>query len=725
MMGCIAILFSCGEQEITPPEIHVDRVILSDPMLSMVTGDQYQLIAEIYPSNATNPELKWNSSDDAIVTVSDGYVTAIKPGQAYVTATSVDSGKSDRCRVTVTLAEVKVEKITLSEESITMAVGDEYQLTAEVVPSTATNKEVTWSSSNDYVATVVDGKVKAIKKGTATITVVTKDGGKTARCSVTVSSDPTSVTGVTLSEESITMAVGDEYQLTAEVVPSTATNKEVAWSSSNDYVATVVDGKVKAIKVGSARITVTTRDRGYSASCQVTVSAKDEPVEFDFSVSGSADGYEYVDLGLSVKWATHNVGAKKMTDVGEYYAWGETTPYVKNLTYINYGWGFPPCSMDAILASIYDAATELWGRSWRMPTGKELKELIDGCTWTWVDNMNNTSMSGYVATSKKNGKSIFLPASQFISGTSSYTPKENDAIYWSSYGYSVAGEMNFSAGTTAECLRFVTTPGMVNPVEMSNWAMGSGATIRPVVGTPNDFFPHPKDLTYDEAEMDRQGVSVSGKNGQHTYVDLGLPSRTLWATYNVGASLPEQYGDYFAWGETAPKNEYTMENYKFFSGYSPIGPKHYAQLTKYVWDKDFGKVDGKYVLENTDDAAYVNWGSDWHMPTIEQVEELGKYCVIWRQDVTVNGKQVIGYIVMSMINENFLYLPAAGWEYGETPNNHMFAWYWTSEVSPKINTRATFMLEKGDDYDSKIICDKIEGTGREQGLPIRAVTKKR
>ena len=725
MVGCIAILFSCGEQEITPPEIHVDRVILSDPMLSMVTGDQYLLTAEIYPSNATNPELKWKSSDDAIVTVSDGYITAIKPGEAYVTATSVDSGKSDRCRVTVTLAEVKVEKITLSEESITMAVGGEYQLIAEVIPSTATNKGLIWESSNTAVASVTDGKVKAIKKGTATITVVTRDGGKTARCNVTVSSDPTSVTGVTLSEESITMAVGDEHQLIAEVIPSTATNKGLIWESSNTAVASVTDGKVKAIKVGNARITVTTQDRGFWASCQVTVSAKDEPVEFDFSVSGSADGYEYVDLGLSVKWATHNVGAKKMTDIGEYYAWGETTPYVKNLTYINYGWGFPPCSMDAILASIYDAATELWGRSWRMPTGKELKELINGCTWTWVDNMNNTSMSGYVATSKKNGKSIFLPASQFISGTSSYTPKEDDAIYWSSYGYSVAGSLNFSAGSTAECLKFVTTPGMVDPVVMSNWAMGSGATIRPVVGTPNDFFPHPKDLTYDEAEMDRQGVSVSGKNGQHTYVDLGLPSRTLWATYNVGASLPEQYGDYFAWGETNPKDKYTMENYKFFSGYSPIGPEHYAQLTKYVWDKDYGKVDGKYVLENSDDAAYVKWGSDWHMPTIEQVEELSKYCLIWREDLTVNGKQIIGFVVVSMINENFLYLPAAGWEYDETPNNHMYAWYWTSEVSPSINTRAAFMLEKGDSFHSAIVCDKIDGTGRYQGLPIRPVTKKK
>ena len=532
------------------------------------------------------------------------------------------------------------------------------------------------------------------------------------------------VAGITLNKDELSMSTGEEYQLAATISPSNATNKKLIWESSNTSVATVNDGMVKAIKVGSTRITVTAQDGGHWAWCQVTVSAKEEPVEFDFSVSGSAGSYDYVDLGLSVKWATHNIGAKKMTDVGEYYAWGETTPYVEKLTYKNYGWGFPPCSDDAILASIYDTATELWGRSWRMPTGKELKELIDRCTWTWVDNMNNTSMSGYVATSKINGKSIFLPASKFISGTSSYTPKDNDAIYWSSYGYTVAGNLNFGAGTTAECLKFVTTPGMVNPVEMSNWAMGSGATIRPVVGTPNDFFPDPDDLTYDQTEMDRQGVSVSGKKGQHTYVDLGLPSRTLWATYNIGASLPEEYGDYFAWGETKPKDEYIMENYKFFSGYDPKGGKHYAQLTKYVWDKDFGNVDGKYVLENADDAAYVNWGSNWRMPTIEQVEELGKYCEVWRSDVELNGKTIIGYIVMSMINENYLYLPAAGWEYSQVPNNHMYAWYWTSEVSPEINTRATFMLEKGDEPFCAILCDKIDGNGREQGLPVRAVTKK-
>ncbi len=620
---------------------------------------------------------------------------------------------------------VPVESVSLNNESITIGVGEEYQLIPTICPESATVQDVAWSSNDESIATVSDdGIVTGIKRGTANIIVRTIDGNKIANCKVTVTENTVSVTGVTLSDSNVSMYVGEEYQLVAEVSPANAANKSLIWESNNTAVASVTDGKVKAIKEGNARITVKTQDRGYWALCEVTVSKKDEPVVFDFTSSGSKDGYEYVDLGLSVKWATHNIGANKMTDVGEYYAWGETTPYIKGSTYINYGWGFPPCSMDAILASIYDAATELWGRSWRMPTGKELKELIDGCTWTWVDNMNNTSMSGYVATSKKNGKSIFLPASQFISGTGSYTPKANDAIYWSSYAYTVAGNLNFGNGSGAECLRFVTTSGMKDPVTMSDWAMGSGATIRPVVGTPNDFFPHPKDLTYDQAEMDRQGVSVSGKKGKHTYVDLGLPSRTFWATYNIGATLPEEYGDYFAWGETKPKDTYTRENYVFFSGYSPIGPEHYSQFTKYVWDKDFGTIDGKRKLDNSDDAAYVNWGSDWHMPTIEQVEEISTYCDIWREDITVNGKQIVGFIIMSMINGNFLYWPAAGWEYSETPNSHLNAWYWTSELSERLNVRAAFMLEKGDGFYSSIQCDRVMGLGREQGLPVRAVTKK-
>lgn len=440
------------------------------------------------------------------------------------------------------------------------------------------------------------------------------------------------------------------------------------------------------------------------------------PKDFDLKASGVVDGCEYVDLGLSVKWATCNIGAYSMEEFGNYYAWGEVTPYDFELTYANYEWSFPPCSPDCVLSSIFDAATEEWGRSWRMPTEDEMKELIKGCNWTWVEDLQGTGVPGYVATSKKNGKSIFLPASQYMDCTTSREPSYKDAVYWTASCFTTAGKLNFQAGSTGPCLKFVSEPGMVAPVEMSIWAMGNGATIRPVVGTPNDYYPDPDDVTNDEMETGRQGFSVSGSKGGYTYVDLGLPSRTMWATYNVGADMPGEYGDYFAWGETSPKELYTDETYIFFGGYSG-GKDSRPQMTKYVWDKDYGKTDAKFTLDYEDDAAYVNWGSSWCMPSVQQVQELVELCDFWRKDITVNGKKVIGYVGESKLNGNRIYFPAAGLEYSSTTNSKMSIWYWTNEISRRIPTWADLIMDK----DGSLACE--DGTSRWQGLSVRPVVR--
>lgn len=524
-------------------------------------------------------------------------------------------------------------------------------------------------------------------------------------------------------DDVLSLTKGEEYVLTPIFTPSNATNKNVSWFSDNIYVATVDDyGKVTAIKNGNARIIATSEDGGKCAYCDVSVSntttEPDPEPKFDFTPSGSQNGYSYIDLGLSVKWAIQNIGARSMENIGEYYAWGETTPYNAQLTYVNYGWSFPPCSPDAVLSSIFDAATENWGDSWRMPTANELKELINNCDWTWVNNINNTSSSGYVATSKKNGKSIFLPASKFMSSTYD-NPKDNDAIYWSASTHSAGGKLNFQAGSTAECFKFVTTAGMVAPVEMSVWQMGNGATIRPVVGTPNDYYPDPKDLTVDNTETSRQGISVSGKIGGYTYVDLGLPSRTLWATYNVGANLPGEYGSHFAWGETTPKTTYTLDTYTFFTGYND-GKNHNPQYSKYVWDKNYGTPDAKFILDNQDDAAYVNWGRNWCMPTVEQVQELAELCDFWLKDIVVNGKTVKVCIGESKLNGNRIILPNAGLEYSSTPNSHLDFWIWTSEISRKLTSQACYMYYK----ENEGILQCLDGADRCQGLSVRPVVKK-
>jgi hypothetical protein len=160
----------------------------------------------------------------------------------------------------------------------------------------------------------------------------------------------------------------------------------------------------------------------------------------------------------------------------------------------------------------------------------------------------------------------------------------------------------------------------------------------------------------------------------HEWVDLGLPSGTLWATCNVGASSPEEYGDYFAWGETAPKEVYDISTYKWCNG-------TYDTMTKYCSDSLFGTVDGKKMLEPEDDAAYMNWGASWRMPTVDQLDELLHKCNI--EQTTMNG--VTGYLVTGP-NGNAIFLPTAGCCIGESLSSEgEEGCYWSNKLDTYFN----------------------------------------
>ena len=143
----------------------------------------------------------------------------------------------------------------------------------------------------------------------------------------------------------------------------------------------------------------------------------------------------------------------------------------------------------------------------------------------------------------------------------------------------------------------------------------------------------------------------SGSLNGHDYVDLGLPSGTLWATCNVGAETPEGYGDYFAWGETEPKTTYDWSTYKYCAG-------DYDLLTKYCSDSTYGYngfTDNLYVLQPSDDAATVIWGEGWRMPSASEGEELLSQCSHQRDTVNgVSGWRIIG------TNGNTIFMPAGG-----------------------------------------------------------------
>ena len=179
----------------------------------------------------------------------------------------------------------------------------------------------------------------------------------------------------------------------------------------------------------------------------------------------------------------------------------------------------------------------------------------------------------------------------------------------------------------------------------------------------------------DVAQLIDYLLAGSWPETDHEHVDLGLPSGTLWATCNVGASAPEEYGDYFAWGETAPKDYYDWSTYKWC-----IGGTYW--LTKYCTESDCGYdgfTDGKTELDPEDDAAYVNWGPSWRMPTKEQCQELCDQCT-WTYTER-NG--VFGRLVTGP-NGNTLFLPAAGsrW-YDSLYDAGSYGLYWSRTLNSR------------------------------------------
>ena len=161
---------------------------------------------------------------------------------------------------------------------------------------------------------------------------------------------------------------------------------------------------------------------------------------------------------------------------------------------------------------------------------------------------------------------------------------------------------------------------------------------------------------------------------EHPCVDLGLPSGTLWATCNIGAESPEEYGDYFAWGEIKPKSEYSENTYKYYD-------TTYEVYTKYCTNMQIGTIDNKTELESEDDAATVNWGIDWQMPSIEQLKELINDEYTTQSCTKLKG--VDGLMIISRINGNRIFLPVPGYYNG---TEHLFSGSNGYYLSRSLNT---------------------------------------
>jgi len=234
---------------------------------------------------------------------------------------------------------------------------------------------------------------------------------------------------------------------------------------------------------------------------------------------------------------------------------------------------------------------------------------------------------------------------------------------------------------STDTLDFATALGSFTPevgdLIASQWGnavyMGNGQWR----GSVSQFYPGygykykstrtvPVMLTFNVQQPNPQG-------GDHEYVDLGLPSGLLWATCNVGADNPEDYGDYFAWGETQPKDIYNWSTYQYCMG-------SYNTMTKYCNNSSYGYngfTDNLTTLLPEDDAATANWGSDWRMPTKEEFQELyNNTTVTWIQQNGVNGR------LFTATNGNSLFLPAAGYrDYSNLCYAGSYGYYWSSSLN--------------------------------------------
>ena len=237
-----------------------------------------------------------SSLPDGLSLNSDGTITGTPTtaGTSTFTVKAENDYGNDSKQFTLTIeaaANVPVDRVALSPSTLNLKEDETGTLTATVEPSNATNKNVTWESSNTSVATVdATGKVTAVSAGTANITVTAQgDSTKSASCTVTVTAATVPVTGVSLNKDSLALGVGDSETLTATVKPEDATNQAVTWTSSNSTVATVdQNGVVTAVAPGTATITVTTADGGFTATCAVTVRPDIPPANPNYRITVEA-----------------------------------------------------------------------------------------------------------------------------------------------------------------------------------------------------------------------------------------------------------------------------------------------------------------------------------------------------------------------------------------------------------------------------------------------------
>lgn len=418
----------------------------------------------------------------------------------------------------------------------------------------------------------------------------------------------------------------------------------------------------------SARNSYRLYDRSSGLGLRLVLPEENAPVPVAF------DAPQIVDMGLSVKWASMNLGAASSEETGYRFAWGETVPKGE-FNMENYKWAELESTDELELrAFIYtkynyhsdyykkgsvdgkmtlepedDAAHVNLGGKWRMPSADEWNELRAKCEWIWT---SEKGVGGFRITSKINGNSIFLPATSPDAHTSKFESAKA-GNYWSNtllpdYTFPSSAHYFYFYGETRD---------------LSSNSRQFGYCIRPIYDEPSE--------TASNAGLEK---AENYSYAEPQIVDIGLSVK--WASFNLGATKPDDYGLFFSWGETTPKArlgaDYSWKSYKWCKGTE----KTFTKYNKYPGSGYNGLVDNKMVLDPEDDAAHVNLGGHWRMPTLEEMDELQNRCKWeWSSMNGVSGFKITGP------NGKMIFLPAGGyWEKLDYKYAGSYGFYFSSTM---------------------------------------------
>ena len=397
------------------------------------------------------------------------------------------------------------------------------------------------------------------------------------------------------------------------------------------------------------------------------------------------EGPQMVDMGLSVKWASYNIGATSPEDYGNFYAYGEIEPKTE-YTLENYQWYYPDyndwdCDEwekyyklgKTFTGTNYDVAHVKWGGDWRVPTRDEWKELIENCEWQWT---GINGVTGARAVSKINGNSIFLPAAGNMVDAE-HTHDQLGCFYWTSSEY----ETN---DISTECRNYRANIDATNHAAADGYDYPEvGFSIRAVNG------PVPAEVA--------SSVIVPTDDEM---VDLGLSVK--WAPYNVGAKSSGTDGYFYCWGETFDKIYSHVYNYKY---YDPLTDS-YVEI-------------GDQIAGTKYDVAKELWGNGWRMPTAAEMQELIDECT-W----TATGS---GYTVTGP-NGNSIFLKASGMmTYRGAPrSSNESGLYWVGDADTRVRPNGEKMVSNAQALrfnrtGYSLDAPKMDYFARAGGIQVRAV----